>query len=133
MPNKKQVYVSYHYEDDRLYKNLLVAWDKNRKLDFHIRDHSADFSIKSEKAEVIKRVISRKIKEVNYFLVIVGHATHNCEWVKWEVQKARELKKKIVAIKVSPKNKPPRELYGIGAKWAYKFNMEKINNAIAKA
>jgi hypothetical protein len=132
MANKKQVFISYHYDTDRHYKNLLLAWDLNEKFDFHMRDHSADVSVNSTDATTIKRVVTKKINEGTYFIVIVGKATKKCEWVKWEIIKAKELKKKIIAIKTKPEHPAPKELYGSGAVWAYSFRPNSINNAISK-
>lgn len=132
MAAKKRVFISYHYEKDRHYKNLLVAWSNNSNFDFHMRDESADVSVDSEEAAVIKRVISAKINHGNCFIVIVGRSTRKCQWVRWEIEKARELKKKIVAIKLNRKIEAPKELYGAGASWAYTFKLESINNALAK-
>lgn len=132
MAGKKRVFISYHYEKDRHYKNLLVAWSNNSHFDFHMRDESADISVDSDEAAVIKRVISTKINHGNCFIVIVGKSTRKCQWVKWEIEKAKELKKKIVAIKLDRRIEAPEELYGAGAAWAYTFKLESISNALAK-
>ena len=91
MAYKKKVFISYDYDNDKHYKNLLLAWDSNKLFDFSIHDHSADVSINSTDATAIKRVISRYINEATYFLVIVGKKTHKSSWVKWEIEKALEL------------------------------------------
>jgi hypothetical protein len=132
MFSKKQVYISYHYNKDRQYKNLLLAWNKNNQFEFKIHDRSADVSINSDNASTIKRVISRKINEGTCFIVIVGELTRKCEWVKWEIEKARELEKKIVAIKTHRENLTPTELYKAGAIWAYSFRLQSINTAFEK-
>ena len=31
---KRKIFVSYDYDNDRHYKNILLAWDKNREFDF---------------------------------------------------------------------------------------------------
>ncbi|MEO5644204.1 MAG: TIR domain-containing protein [Bacteroidia bacterium] len=133
MAARRKVFISYHYEQDRHYKNLLLAWDSKGSFDFHMRDYSADVSIDSTEGAVIKRIISTKINKGNYFVVLVGKETRKCEWVKWEIAKAKELKKKIVAVKIDRCNETPDELYGAGAAWALSFKLESINNAIKKA
>ena len=47
---KKKIFVSYDYDNDRHYKNLLLAWDTNRVFDFGFSDQSADVSIQSTNA-----------------------------------------------------------------------------------
>ncbi len=132
MPFKKQVFISYNYDIDRHYKNLLVAWNNNSHFKFEMRDHSADTSVHSMDETVIKRTISAKINRGKYFIVLIGKTTCKCPWVKWEIEKAKELKKKIIAVKLDRTNKTPDELYGVGAAWAYSFKLESITNAIKK-
>jgi vacuolar-type H+-ATPase subunit F/Vma7 len=133
MAGRKRVFISYAYESDRHYKNLLIAWDKNKQFDFFISDYSADVSINSHDATAIKRVISRYINEATIFLVIVGKDTHKSEWVRWEINKAVELGKKIVAVKTEQSNISPNELLNIGAKWAMSFTFAAIAEAMGSA
>ena len=133
MAYKKKVFVSYDYDNDKMYKNLLLAWDSNQHFDFSIHDHSADVSINSTNASAIKSVLSRYINEATYFLVIVGSKTHKSAWVKWEIEKAVELGKRIIAVKTDRENNSPDALMGIGASWAMSFTYVAITNAIDKA
>lgn len=133
MAYKKKIFVSYDYDNDRHYKNLLLAWDAHTLFDFSIHDHSADVSINSTNASAIKSVISRYVNEATYFLVIVGPKTHKSTWIKWEITKAVELGKRIVAVKTERENISPDELMGVGASWAMSFTYDAIKNAIANA
>lgn len=130
---KKKVFISYDYDNDRHYKNLLLAWDQNKQFDFYISDLSTDVSIDSTRAQTVKSTISRFINEATYFLVIVGKKTNKSNWVKWEIQKATELRKKIVAVKTERDNETPSVLYGIGASWALSFTQDAISTALDKA
>lgn len=127
---KKTIFISYDYDGDRHYKNLLLAWDKNSDFDFSMDDHSADISINSTDAAAIKRAISVKISNASCFLCIVGKETHKSNWVKWEISKAIELKKKIVAVKTDASNISPTEILGSGATWAMSFTFDAIKKAI---
>lgn len=40
MAYKKKLFVSY--DNDKHYKNLLLAWDGNKLFEFSMHDHSAD-------------------------------------------------------------------------------------------
>ena len=130
---KKRVFISYDYDRDRHYKNLLVAWDKNKEFDFSFYDESVDVSVDSNKAEVIKRVISSRIRESTHFLCIVGKYTHKSVWIAWEIDKALEVKTKIVAVKTEKDNLTPGGLYRAGAAWALSFTFEAIKQALDKA
>jgi len=126
----KKVFVSYDYDNDRHYKNLLLAWDANKDFDFYLNDQSIDVSVNSTSAGTIKQAISAKINSSTYFLCIVGEKTHNSSWVSWEISKAVELKKKIVAVKTSKDNSTPSGLYNVGATWALSFNFDAIKDAL---
>jgi hypothetical protein len=130
---KKNIFISYDYDNDKNYKNLLLAWDENNEFDFGFNDKSADVSIDSTDATVIKRAISAKINSATYFLCLIGKQTHKSDWVKWEINKAVELKKKIVAVKIDKENISPDEILGVGASWAMSFTFDAIKDAIENA
>lgn len=130
---KKKVFISYDYDNDKHYKNLLVAWDKNKLFDFYIYDQSVDISVNSTDAAAIKRVISARINNSTYFLCIIGKKTYKSAWVDWEINKAKELKKKIVAVKIEKGNTSPSSILNIGASWALAFTFDSIKNAINNA
>ncbi|KYG34924.1 TIR domain-containing protein [Alkalihalobacillus trypoxylicola] len=129
----KKVFVSYHSAlEDTRYKNLLVAWSKNDNgyFDLKFDDTSVGVSINSTNATYIKSVIKGKISDSSVFLCLVGENTHNSDWVKWEINKAVELGKKVVAVKIKSSYQTPENLYGIGAKWAMSFTYESIKKAL---
>lgn len=127
---KPKIFISYDYDNDKHYKNLLVAWDKNDEFDLAFSDHSADVSIQSTNAEAIKRAISAKINSATYFLCIVGSKTSESRWVAWEIDKAKELKRTLVAVKTAADNKTPTGLLNAGASWAMSFTFDGIKKAI---
>ena len=129
----KKVFVSYHSaEEDTRHKNLLVAWSKNDNGHFDIKfdDTSVGVSINSTNATYIKSVIKGKISESGVFLCLIGKDTHKSDWVKWEIDKAVELKKKIVAVKISNSYTSPSNILGVGASWAKSFNYDSIKTAL---
>ncbi len=129
----KKVFVSYDYVNDKHYKNLLLAWDANRDFDFYLNDQSVDVSVDSTDAAAIKRVISSKINESTYFLCLIGKKTSKSQWILWEINKAIELKKKIVAVKIESTNESPGAIAGVGATWAMAFRFDSIKKAIEEA
>lgn len=129
----KKVFISYHSDTEGTnHKNLLVAWSKNDNGHFDIKfdDTSVGVSIKSDNATYIKSVIKSKMRDSSVILFLIGENTHKSEWCKWEMEKAVELNKKIVAVKIKSTYKTPLELYGVGAKWAMSFTYESIKKAI---
>ena len=91
MANKRKVFISYDYENDKHYKNLLLAWDQNKQFDFYISDYSADVSINSTKAGTVKSVLSRYINSATVLLVILGEKTHKSNWSKANRERAENM------------------------------------------
>lgn len=130
---KKKIFISYDYDKDRHYKNMLLAWDKNQDFDFGFSDQSADVSVDSYNAATIKAAISAKINEATYFVCLVGKQTYTSRWVAWEIEKAKELRRRIVAVKIEPTNTSPSGLENASAKWAMSFTFDSIKSAIDAA
>ena len=129
----RSVFISYDYDNNRHYKNLLVAWDANKQFDFSFYDASVDVSVNSDDAAAIKRVISARIGAATHFLCIVGEKTHSSGWVAWEIDKSVYLKKRIGAVKTAKDNTTPSGLYGVGASWALSFTFDSITKALDEA
>ena len=139
---KKKVFVSFDYDNDKHYKALLKAWDANPQFDFYFSDLSST-EINSWSVPVVKQVLSKKINEANYTLVIVGdeankqHKDHKeigyKNWLNYEIAKSKEHKNKFVAIKISSTNTSPDELLNSGAKWALSFKQDPIVKALSEA
>lgn len=127
---KKRIFISYAYQSDSHYKKLLVAWDKNDMFDVSFYDGSVTEPVNSTKAGPIKRVISNKIFKSTHLLCIVGSETYKSNWVEWEIRKAVELNKKIIAVKIEKTNQTPTALLGVGAVWALSFNLKAIKKAL---
>lgn len=127
------VFISYDFDNDKEYKNLIIAWDENDEFDFQVYDESVDVSVDSDDAVSIRRVISRRIKKSDVFLCLVGEHTHKSEWVEWEIEKADELDKDFAAVKIDRDNDTPDALYGKGAEWTYTFNFERVKEVINDA
>lgn len=130
---KLKIFISYDYDNDKHYKNMLLAWDKNDEFDFAFSDHSADVSIQSTNADAIKRAISAKINSAIHFLCLVGSKTSNSGWVTWEIEKAKEPKRKLVAVKIDSGNTTPGGLFNSGASWAMSFTFDAIKKAVDAA
>jgi len=130
---KNKVFISYDYENDKHYKNLLLAWDKNSEFDFSFYDESVDVSVDSDDVAAIMRVISAKINNADYFLCLIGEHTYKSKWVNWEIKKAIELEKKIVAVKIDNNYTSPSSILDVGASWAKSFTLDSIKNAVEGA
>lgn len=139
---KKKVCISFDYEHDRHYKDLLKAWDANSNFDFYFNDVTPT-EINSDDYSRVKAVITQRISSATYVLVIVGkhvNETHprkseiGCKnWINWEIKKAKELGKKLVAVKIDKSFESPDELLYSGASWAMSFTKDAIIKALENA
>lgn len=140
--SKKKVCISFDYENDKDYKNLLSAWDANSNFEFSFNDLTPR-EINSDNYSRVKAVITQKIKSANFLLVIVGkyanykHKRSNeigdINWINWEINKAKELGKKLVAVKLDKSYKSPYALIDSKASWAMSFTKNSIIKALEEA
>lgn len=129
----RKIFVSFEYGDLN-YKNLLLAWSKNPDFaEFYINDQSVTEPVDSDRAAPVKRVISARIASATGLLCIVGKETATSRWVKWEINKAIELGKTLIAVKINKDCPTPAPLLNAGATWALSFNFEAIKKAIDEA
>ena len=130
----RKIFISYDYDSDSYYKNLLLAWSRNPDFaDFYIHDQPVTVPVDSNNAGSIKRVVSAKIDAATGFLCIVGNQAHASGWVDWEIRKALALRKKMIAVNTASVNQTPSALFGAGATWAQSFTLEAISKALDEA
>ena len=139
---KKKVFVSFDFEKDKRYKYLLEAWDKNTDFEFNFNDMTPS-EIQSYDVSVIKQVLSKKINNATYTLVVIGEDANRLHpdrreigyknWQNYEVAKSIEAGNKMVAVKIDRTYEAPEELYGSGASWAYSFTQDSIIEALEDA
>jgi len=132
----EKVFISYDYDNDRNYKNLLHAWSENDADHFNsisFEDGSTDVSVNSDNPTAIKRAISRRLGTCDKIIVLIGEETYKSSWCTWEIDKAAELELKFVAVKIKNSNTSPSNLLGKGASWAKSFTKPSIEKAINEA
>lgn len=139
---RKKVFVSFDYENDRNYKFLLEAWDKNDDFDFVFSDHSSG-EINSGDISRVKAALTQKINSANVSLVIIGEEANklhrDCKeigyrnWINFEVAKSIEARNSVVAVKLRSTYESPEEILGARASWAMSFTEESIIKALREA
>lgn len=130
---RNTVFISFDYDNDRHYKNLLVAWDKNKEFDFEIYDGSLKDSINSTNAAYVKSQIKPKILAAPKLLCIVGRESAKSDWIAWEIQTAIDNKKKLIGVKIEKAFTSPPKLLANGASWALSFNFDAIKKAVEES
>ena len=102
---RKNIFISFAYEDaDEV--NLLRGQAKNDNSEIEFNDWSVKSAFDSEQAAYIKRQITERINQSSLAVVYISENTNNSRWVNWEVEKALELGKKVVAVHKG--EKPPK-------------------------
>lgn len=139
---KKKVCISFDYENDKNYKNLLAAWDANSNFEFSFNDLTPT-EINSNDYSRVKAVITQRINSATYLLVIVGEHTNDeharkseigdRNWINWEINKAKELGKKLVAVKINKSYESPTALLNAGTSWALSFTKDSVIKALNEA
>jgi hypothetical protein len=115
---------------DKASKDRLLGWDVDKEFDFSSYDRSLDVAVDSEEAAVFKHELAARIGDSSHFLCIVGTETYRSGWLAWEIRKAVELKKKLVAAKTDSTNNSPTAMQGVGASWSTMFNFDSIKKAM---
>jgi hypothetical protein len=130
----KKVFVSYDHSEDVHYKRLLQAWDANTDFDFKFDQRSPNKPIDSTEASVIQAALTKKMKESEYILVIIGEKAYSSKWMKWEIKRAKQLDTnlKFAAVKIKSSNMNPSGLPSSTA-IANEFTLSKIVTALDKA
>ena len=139
---KKKVFVSFDYENDRHYKNLLSAWDANDNFEFYFNDHSSG-EVQTNDISRVKAALTTKINQATHTLVIVGkhantqHKDHkeigHKNWINFETAKSKLNSNKLVGIKLDSTHTSPDELLNSDAKWAMTFTQAAIIKALEEA
>jgi hypothetical protein len=130
----KVIFVSYDYENDGYYKDILVTWSKHPDfVHLRVNEQPVTVPVDSEDAEPLKRLISAKISAATGFLCVVGAKTCTNGWVEWEIKKAVELGKRIIAVRITRDCTAPEVLSDVGATCALSFTFEGIRRAIDEA
>lgn len=130
----KKVFVSYDHSEDVLYKELLRAWDANTDFDFEFDLRSPNTPIDSANASVIQGALTKKMKEANYILVIVGEKSYISKWMKWEIERAKQpdINLKFAAVKIKSGNISPAGM-PVDTAIANGFKLNSIVEALDKA
>ena len=94
---RRNVFISFANEDiDEV--NLLRAQAKNENSDIEFNDHSVRAPYDSKRAEYIRQKISERISRCSTTVVYLSNSTADSRWVKWEVERSRELGKTVIAV-----------------------------------
>ncbi len=123
-------FISHHHGPDGWYKDAVLEYADEGLLP--IRDNSVSSPIRSRDPSRIKADLTRRVRESDLLMVVVGCNTHKRAYVRHEIQRAVEADKPIVAVKLNRSHRSPPELLGVGASWAMGPSVESVTRALKK-
>ena len=130
----KQVYLCYDATNDGYYKDVLVMWSRIPGFaQFSINDEPYPVEAGSAGAEDLKQAVAAKIEATSGLLCVIGAKCCSSGWMEWEVRKADELGKRIIAVRINRDCAVPELLSDVGATCAMSFTFEGIRRALEEA
>lgn len=94
-----RVFISYEHDGEFEFISGIRGMLANTNINVHFYDESVKEEINSKNASYVKQKINEKIKRSSVLLCIIGKDTHSSEWVRWEIEKAWSLNKKIIFMR----------------------------------
>lgn len=124
----KRAFISFHI-DDEAQVGLLRHQAKDDRFDLEF----VDYSVKEPFDEKWKTQCTERIKQSSVVIVMVGKETHTREAVLWEINKAYELGKPVIGVRIHKDQnhtlpKPMRRNKAKIVNW----NMKEIQNSLDK-
>jgi hypothetical protein len=119
----------------------MSAWSSNSRFELIFDDRTPN-EIQTDDISRVKAVLTRKINEASIVVVFVGKHANELHpdyqeigyrnWQNFEIAKAREFNKKIIAIQVDSSCSYPDELYKSNATIVYGFNESNVKKVIGR-
>ena len=132
--NSKQVYLSFDHKNDGYYRDVLVTWSKMPGFaQLWVNDQPPAVPVDSPGAEPVKQALAKRIGAASGLLCVVGATSSTNDWMAWEIRKADELGKRIIAVRIDRDCAVPELLSDMGATCAMSFTFEGIRRAIDEA
>lgn len=134
-----KVYVSFDWDNDKQYKFLLDAWNKNKRFDFRYPDGTPE-EIQSNDVGRVKAALTAKINEATHTLVIIGAEANSRHrdsarighknWINFEIARSKEARNKIIGVRIEDYYQLPEEILGCNATYIDGFKADDIGRAI---
>ena len=103
MANRRNVFISHHHADDEHVSRLVGMLSR---ANYEIRNSSIRAKPGNQRRidegkvseRTIQRLLRMKMSWASTVVVLIGKETHKRPWVEWEIDKAKELGKRIVGV-----------------------------------
>ncbi len=122
----KSVFISHVHEDAERIQQI-EQWAKDGLLgDVVITKETNDFRQMGE--EAIKKHLRPKIQGCAVVLVLIGNDTHNHDWITYEVQVAKTLHKRVIAVRIKDTQGAPPKM--LSSQKLVRFNAAAVKKAV---
>ena len=135
----KTVFISFDYDRDRNYRNLLTALNRNSRFDLTFTDATPG-EIASDSVSRVKAVLTSRIRQATHTLIVVGQDANRLHadrfeigednWQHWEIRQSIAEENQLVAVKIDHRYESPTPLLRQGASWAMSFTVDGIISAL---
>ena len=125
---RRRVFISFHIEDEAQVE-LLRQQAKDERFDIEF----VDYSVKEPFDNRWKTRCTERIKQSSVFICMIGPDTYKRKAVLWEINKAYELGKKVMGVRIyrDKDHKIPRPLVENNAKITH-WNLEEIASKLKR-
>ena len=123
MNQTPHVFISFEYGEDQSLRDLLVGQARHPDTPFTVIDHSLH---EAQREDEWMEKATRKIKQADVVIVIIGPTTYKAPGVLKEIAVARRLGKKIVQL-IGYKDCKYKRVPGAGVLYRWTWdNLRKI-------
>lgn len=136
---KKNVFVSFDYDNDRNYRNLLSAWDANSDFEFCFNDKTPS-EIQSYDIGRVKAALTTKINQATHTIVLIGNEINkkhnNSEsighknWQHFEINQSIANNNKMIYVKLDANNSMPNGITISNSRIVNSYSQDGIIKAI---
>ena len=127
-PITPRVFISFHIQDEAQVNLLRHQAQNSDKMEF------TDYSVKEPFDEAWKTQCAERIRQSTVLIVAIGEDTHLRPAVLWEIEKAKELGKPVIGMRIhSDMNHKIPEPLVRDKDQVTNWNQEEIQAAIDKA
>lgn len=92
------IFVSHSWDHSDDLKSLYKLLDSRNYFFYEPNEATKEEPINSENAKYIKSVLKKRIENSNIVLALAGIYASHSDWMKWEIETAKELEVPIVGI-----------------------------------
>ena len=129
MAKTYKLFISHRWEYNDMLQNLKNLLNERGYFSAEYYQIEKDSPVNSENASVIKANITKRLKESDVVLAIAGVSASYSEWMQWEMDKALELRLKIVGVIPRGNERISQEVYKRSVE-DVRWNTESVIKAI---